>query len=104
MKLDDEKRKEIKAANPSVKLTVATVKDAFGVEHDFVFRPIDRVTSDISSKEVSNSPTKAVEIEMTNSLVFGDKNAIASDDIVFHALMRKWSEIQKPVAVTLGEL
>ena len=105
MKLTEDKKIELKEAYPKTPLKIVTVKTG-DEEHDFVFKPVDRVTVDISSKEAGNSPTKSVEIEMVNSLVFGDKSVIEKDDTVFVALMKKWGEIQKStnVTVTLGEL
>ena len=104
MKLTTETRAKLKSEYPSVKLTVATVKDRKGTEHDFVFQEIDRETSDISSKEVQNSPNKALEIEMTNSCVFGDKTIVTNDLSLFNGLRAKWRDIQKPCEVRLGEL
>jgi hypothetical protein len=105
MKISDEKRKEIKQAYPSVPLKVVSV-NVGEEQHDFVFKPIDRVTIDQSAKATANSPTKAVEIEMVNSLVFGDKTILEEDDTVFIAVMKKWNDIQKTTTatVTLGEL
>jgi len=105
MKLTEDKKQELKVAYPKTALKVVSVKTA-DEEHDFVFKPVDRVTIDVSSKESANSPTKSVEIEMVNSIVFGDKAIIEQNDTVFIALMKKWGEIQKStnVTVTLGEL
>ena len=105
MKLTENNKQELKEQFPKVPLKLVSVATA-GEEHDFVFKPVDRVTMDVSSKEAGNSPTKSVEIEMVNSLVFGDKSVIEKDDTVFVALMKKWGEIQKAtnVTVTLGEL
>jgi hypothetical protein len=105
MRISEEKRIELKELYPKTPLKVATVS-VNEETHDFVFKPLDRVTIDQSAKATSNSPTQAVEIEMVNSLVFGDKTLLETDDTVFIALMKKWNDIQKnnTATVTLGEL
>lgn len=105
MNLTEDKKKELKQMYPDTPLKMATVTQG-GKSYDFVFKPVDRVTADMATKEAANSPTRSVEIEMVNSLVFGEKSVIESNEYVFMSLMKKWGEIQKTngASVTLGEL
>ncbi len=82
----------------------AVVNDLKGEKHTFVFRRINREEMDAAIKVSNQSMTKALEIQMTSSCVFGDVNLIMQDVEIFRALQAVWQSIQKECEVELGEL
>ncbi|MBL7813408.1 MAG: hypothetical protein JNL70_00280, partial [Saprospiraceae bacterium] len=49
---------------------------------------------DLATKEINNSPTRGLLIQMSSTLVFGDE-ALLEDDEIFRAIQAKWGELQK---------
>ena len=71
------------------------VSDIKGNKHDFAFKRIDRNDIDLSTKEVSNSATRALELQMCATCVHGDIKLIQVDDEIYRAIQNKWQTIQK---------
>lgn len=101
-RISQQERHDLRQKYPFVKLV--TVSDESGEKHDFVFQPIDRGLMDIAGKQMTNSPTSAMGLQMVTTCVFGDKKLIESNDFVFRGLLAKWETIQSAATVELGEL
>ena len=102
MKLTDADIEQLKEKHEN--LQKLTVTDSKGETHDFVFRRINREEIDAATKMGNASPTKALEVQMTSSCVFGAKDLIMNDTEVFRAIQSVWHEVQKVSVVELGKL
>jgi hypothetical protein len=71
------------------------VKDLKGNSHDYAFKRLDRLEIDLATKEIGNSPTRGLLIQMSSTCVFGDENLIETDVEIFRAIQSKWGELQK---------
>lgn len=71
------------------------VKDLEGNTHDYAFKRLSRLEIDLATKEINNSPTRGLLIQMSSTCVFGDESLLETDDEIFRAIQSKWGDLQK---------
>jgi hypothetical protein len=83
----------LRQANGTV--SFVRVKDLVGNSHDYAFKRLSRLEIDLATKEIGNSPTRGLLIQMASTCVHGDENLLETDDEIFRAIQSKWGDLQK---------